>query len=143
MHIEDISAKTVAHAFVERWVLNFGCHSTITTNHGHQFESGLFRCLTTRFYQQLKASFSAAIVLQWIDALPRVLLSICNAVRSDIGHAIARVVHVMTPQLSGKFADPSSTSITMDQNSYMSRLTDAIRSVKPVSTRLQSTGVFV
>ncbi|RJX63126.1 transposase, partial [Vibrio sinensis] len=69
----------MARAFVERWVANFGCPSTITTDRGRQFESDLFRRLTTllgitrfrttayhpqanglveRFHRQLKASLS-------------------------------------------------------------------------------------
>ncbi|CAH8430967.1 unnamed protein product [Schistosoma haematobium] len=162
--IKDNTAETVAHAFVERWVANFGCPSTITTDRGRQFESELFRLLTTllgitrfrttayhpqanglveRFHRQLKASLSAANVSQWTDALPLVLLGIRNAVKADIGYTAAQLVYGTTLRLPGEFVDPSSSSMIMDLTSYTNRLTNAMRSVKPVSTRPQSTDVFV
>ena len=36
--IPDIMAETVARAFIRRWVSTFGAPSTVTTDHGSQFE---------------------------------------------------------------------------------------------------------
>nr|XP_054763165.1 uncharacterized protein LOC129269687 [Lytechinus pictus] len=44
--IPDITAETVARAFVARWVAVFGAPTTITTDRGRQFESALFVALT-------------------------------------------------------------------------------------------------
>ena len=40
--LPDITAPMVAQAFVSSWVARFGTPSTITTNHGVQFESALW-----------------------------------------------------------------------------------------------------
>ncbi|KAH9593578.1 hypothetical protein MS3_00001197 [Schistosoma haematobium] len=162
--IKDITVETVARAFVERWVANFDCPSIITTDRGRQFVSELFRHLTTllgitrfrtttyhpqanglveRFHRQLKASLSAANVSQWTDALPLALLGIRNAVKADIGYTAAQLTHGMTLRLPGEFVRPSPSSMSMDPTSYTNRLTNAVRSVKPASTRPQSTDVFV
>ena len=44
--IPDISAETVAHAFVSQWVAVFGAPSIVTTNRGRQFKSALFQSLS-------------------------------------------------------------------------------------------------
>ncbi|VDP25423.1 unnamed protein product [Schistosoma margrebowiei] len=99
--------------------------------------------LVERFHRQLKASLSAAKVSQWTDALPLVSLGIRNVVEADIGYTAAQLVYGTTLRLPEEFVDPSSSSMSMDLTSYTNRLTNAMRSVKPASTRPQSTDVFV
>ena len=43
--ISNITADTIARAFVSGWIAKFGVPSSITTDRGRQFESSLFRSL--------------------------------------------------------------------------------------------------
>ena len=43
--IPDLTADTVAQAFISGWVSRFGVPSTITTDRGQQFESTLWKHL--------------------------------------------------------------------------------------------------
>nr|CAH8876148.1 unnamed protein product [Trichobilharzia regenti] len=125
--IKDVSAETVARVFVERWIANFGCPSSITTDRGRQFESGLFFALTKiigcmrfrttayhpqangmveRLHRQLKAGLSAANNTHWTESLPLVLLGIRNALKTDAGCTSAELVYGTTLRLPGELFLP-------------------------------------
>lgn len=144
--IGGITSGTVARAFVELWLANVGCPSTITTDRGLQFEYGLFCCLASplgitrsretschpqangsveRFHRQPKASPSTAKVSQWTDALPLVVHDIHNEVKADIGYTATELAYGVTIRLSGDFPDFSSSSVNMNVNSLANRLTCA------------------
>lgn len=94
--ITDISAKTVAQAFIQGWISRFGTPITLTSDRGKQFESalrkelmevlGTIRTRTTayhpatngmveRFHRQLKASIKChSQPEQWTLILPLGLL---------------------------------------------------------------------
>nr|VZI16354.1 unnamed protein product [Spirometra erinaceieuropaei] len=112
--IPDISAETVARAFLTHWVSNFGVPATVTTDRRSQFESTLFRELTSplgtnrirttsyhpqanglveRFHRQLKTSLMAqSDPSRWSDHLPLVLLSLRSTLKADIGCTAADLV---------------------------------------------------
>ncbi|CAI2736394.1 unnamed protein product [Schistosoma spindalis] len=135
--IKNITAETVARAFVEKRVANFGCPTTITTDRGRQFESELLRCLTmklgiTRFRTTAYHPQANGLVGRFHRQL-----------KADIRYTASQLVYGTTLRLPREFMDHSSSSMYMDLTSYANRLTNAMRSVKPVSTLPQSTDVFV
>ena len=103
--IPDSTAETVAGAFVYTWIARFGTPSTVTTDRGRQFESGLWEKFTRvlgtqhihttayhpisnsiveRFHRQLKAALKAqSQPNNWTDALPLVLLGIRTSLKED------------------------------------------------------------
>ena len=103
--LPDIKAENVAQIFLQGWIARFGTPTTITTDRGSQFESGLWSDLmvalgtkhlrTTachpqanglieRFYRQLKGALKCHFPQhQWTEALPWALLGIRSAVKED------------------------------------------------------------
>ena len=140
--IPDITAETVARAFISGWIARFGTPSTISTDRGRQFESELFthlmqllgtkRIRTTayhpianglveRLHRQLKASLKAQPdPSNWTESLPMVLLGIRTAVKEDIRCTAAELVYGTTLRLPGQFFSASSSDI--DPTSYVQRL---------------------
>ncbi|XP_064470148.1 uncharacterized protein K02A2.6-like [Ornithodoros turicata] len=118
--ISDITASTVASAFLNSWVARFVVPATMITDQGRQFESRLFAHLTrlfglhriraTAYHPQangmveplnrdLKAALKAVSPTPWVEALPIVLLSLRATVRHDIECAPAELVYGMTLRL--------------------------------------------
>ena len=150
--ITDITAETVARAFIGGWVARFGAPDTVTTDRGAQFESALWRQLmvllgTTRirttayhpiangmverFHRQLKAALKAQPhPNQWVEALPTVLLGIRTALKQDIGCSTAEFVYGTTLRLPGEFVDSTLDTSTADPASYVTRLKLAMQHVQ-------------
>nr|VZI46866.1 unnamed protein product [Spirometra erinaceieuropaei] len=113
--IPDNSVEVVAKAFVTLWASNFGVLATVTTDRGSQFQSMLFRELTSllgtnrirtttyhpqanglveRLHRQLKTSLMAQPdPSRWSDHLPLVLLSLRSTLKADIGCTAADLVY--------------------------------------------------
>ncbi|XP_014786687.1 uncharacterized protein LOC106881015 [Octopus bimaculoides] len=141
--IADISAKSVALAFVSNWISRFGVSSRLTTDRGCQFEASLF-CELSRilgvhhirttsyhpasnglvecFHRQLKATLHASSDLQsWTEFLPIVLLGCRSAVKADLGFSSAELLYGTTLALLGTMLVPD-TSQLHELASYAARL---------------------
>ena len=155
--LNNITADSVAHAFMSGWISRFGTPSTITTDRGPQFESSLWHSLmhllgssrlrTTayhpvanglveRFHRQLKAALKAQpSPTAWAESLPLVLLGIRTALKKDLGCSTAELVYGTTLRLPGEFFSPSVPFSSPDPASYATRLKAAMAKLRPIPTR--------
>ena len=142
--IINITAETVAQAFVSSWIGRFGVASTISTDSGRQFDSCLwnelmqllgskrirttayhpsFNGLVERFHWQLKASVKAHTDLSnWSEKLPLVLHGICSALKEDLCCTVAELVYGTTLHLPGEFFNSTGHTNTPDPASYVIQL---------------------
>ncbi|VDP03371.1 unnamed protein product, partial [Schistosoma curassoni] len=139
------------HRFVERWIALYGCPSTVTTDRGQQFESALFSSLTRllgtkrirttayhpasnglveRFHRQLKSALRAHENDNWYETLSLVLLGIRTSLKADIQCFAAEL------RLPGEFFTPRSRP-NFGKSDYVHRLSAFMRTLPPVSTRIQ------
>ena len=155
--IPDITAETVARAFICGWISRFGVPSTVTTDRGSQFESALWtqlmqvlgskRIRTTayhpiangfieRLHRQLKASLkSEPNPTHWVDSLPLVLLGIRTALKDDIHCTAAELVYGTSLRLPGEFFDCSQDDTVYDPAAYVSLLKSVMQRLKPIPVR--------
>lgn len=158
--MEDMTAKTVAKAFVFEYLPRFGVPQYITTDQGTQFESLLFEqldhllgghrirtsayhpCsngLVERFHRQLKSALKArANTVHWSEELPLTLLGIRTAVREDLGVSPAELTYGQNIKIPGDiFADKTESSFD-DPNSFINRLRNKMNNLIPTPTRSKS-----
>lgn len=154
--IPDITAITVAQAFISGWVSRFGIPATITTDRGRQFESVLWtelmhllgssRLRTTayhpianglveRFHRQLKSSLKACHTpAHWVDALPIILLGIRTALKQDLGCSAAELVYGTTLRIPGEFFSIAD-STAEDPGSYVVQLKATMQKLRAIPPR--------
>ncbi|KAL7639599.1 UNVERIFIED_CONTAM: hypothetical protein RMT77_010100 [Armadillidium vulgare] len=155
--IPNITAETVAKAFLAHWVSRFGVPETITTDQGRQFESYLWRDfmsllgtsrirtsayhpaangMVERFHRQPKASLAAHPCRErWTEALPFVLLGIRSAMKEDLQCTSAELVYGSPLRLPGEFFYPSVFPASSDPYTSLSRPRQCSTSWKPSAPR--------
>lgn len=150
--LDNISAETLASAFVSTWLSRFGCPLHITTDRGRQFESELFAKLarfcgyvhhkTTSYHpasngliERWHRSLKSALMCHdsaWTTALPIVLLGLRNAYKPDIDASSAELVFGEALRLPGEFVDTKFLqSTTQDQSDLLCRLRERIACFRP------------
>lgn len=155
--LPNITAETVARTFLQGWVARFGTPTTITTDRGSQFESGLWsdlmevlgtkRLRTTayhpqanglveRFHRQLKGALKCHKPQdQWTEALPWALLGIRSAVKEDSKCTAAEMVYGSSLRVPGEFVQPCTPDTIMDPAAYAARLRSIMATLSPASSR--------
>lgn len=164
--LENITAESAATALMTCWISRFGVPTRITTDQGRQFESHLFRCLSKtigfqhhrttsyhpqsngmveRFHRHLKAAIMCHPSINWIEALPLVLLGIRAAIKEDIKASPAELVYGEPLCLPGELIAPQNNDSTdYDPTNYVSRLRQQMQTLRPCpATRHSKPNAFV
>ena len=164
--LTNITAESVAKAFVERWVAMFGVPLTVTTDRGHQFESALFRALTEllgtdrirttayhpaangmveRLHRQLKAALRAqSTAAAWTENLPLVLLGLRSCVKEDFGATPAELTFGTTLRLPAQFVAAETHAPECADNipTYVAKLRDLMAKIRAPPTRTSAERPF-
>ena len=155
----NISAESVAQAFISGWISRYRVPTTITTDHGKQFESHLFQELcrilgikrtptksyhpaTNRmiecFHRQLKAALRAYPAQQrWSEYVPNVLLGCCAAIKEDLRYSPAELVYGVPLSLPGQMLTPIDLTAT-DPVLYTNRRRAYFGKLPPMHPREQT-----
>lgn len=155
--LPNITAETVADAFIAHWVARYGVPESITSDRGPQFESYLFQQLThllgatkirttayhpqanglvERFHRRLKQSLKAQPdPSRWVDSLPFTLLGVRSALKEDIGYSSAEMLYGTNLRLPGDLIVRQPQVRAHDPTQYTARLKHTMQQVAPAQSR--------
>lgn len=154
--LTDITAETVAKAFVSCWVSRYGCPTTVVSDRGAQFQSALFQQLSKsigfdhrrttayhpqcnglveRFHRQLKTAITCHANANWVESLPLVLLGIRSAFKEDLQSSSAELVFGEPLRLPGEFFSHETTGYTTDITDFSARMKKFAENIRPVPTQ--------
>lgn len=161
--LSDITADSVAWAFLFAWVARFGVPVRLTADRGRQFTSATFEGAakmcgtklihTTAYHPQsngmiesvhrpLKAALMCHEGTPWMDALPWVLLGLRAALKEDIGCSSADLVLGEPLRLPGDFFVPPDSAVTPSDT--LDRLRAVVSRLRPrPASRHDSSRTFV
>ena len=160
--LPNCSSETVAKAFLERWVSQFGCPAVVTTDRGSHFEASFNKLLCTlgcrharttayhpesngiieRFHRQLKAALRAHSNPSWKEVLPLVLMGIRNTVKVDIDSTPSELLYGCSLRLPGELV-ANKPPQRYDYGTYIDRIRDHMQLLRPAHTRVQETAIYL
>ena len=160
--IPNCTSETVARAFLERWIAQFGCPTVVTTDRGTSFagsfdamlqEFGVRHTRTTprhpqcnglveRFHRPLKAALCAQGNPSWTEALPLVLLGLRTVVKEDLSAAVSELAFGCTLRLPGELVKEGKTDL-VNSSDFVERLRKHMRQLRPVERRLEKQDIYI
>lgn len=149
--ISDMTAETIVSTFYNNWICRFGTPLRIITDQGRQFESSLFKSLSTllgckrirsspyhpmtngkieRWHRTLKSALMAHANPKWSEILPTVLMGLHCAIREEMGVSPAEMLYGTTLRLPGEFFETSREET--DPITFVGKLKEKMQFLRPV-----------
>jgi hypothetical protein len=164
--LQNITAITVARAFVEHWISRFGVPFSLSTDRGAQFEAHLFNQLTNmlgcvrirttsyhasgnglieRMHRSLKTSLRAQDQpFHWLYKLPLILLLLRTSIKEDLHCSSSDLLYGCPLNLPSNLIAPATFQPCTDPTSYAEQLRMYMSTLSPAKSRhLTSSNSYV